>query len=64
MRETPTLLTDADSMTNTNLKRLQDFFFLISCVLFHSPQVGENVFYNTIKFMYLFYQIIYLNMLG
>ena len=29
IRETPTLLTDADSRTNTNLKRLRDFFFYI-----------------------------------
>ena len=27
MRETPTLSTDADSRTDTNLKRLRDFFF-------------------------------------
>ena len=29
IRETPTLSTDADSRTDTNLKRLRDFFILI-----------------------------------
>ena len=28
IRETPTLSTDADSRTDTNLKRLREFFFL------------------------------------
>ena len=37
IRETPTLSTNADSRTNTNLKRLRDFFlilFFIGCMIF------------------------------
>ena len=39
IRETPTLSTDADSRTDTNLKRVIDFFFFF--FFFFFPQIGK-----------------------